>query len=128
MSSLVDHAQKELTLRGDDGATIADYLSVIQAFADARHSGGSASVAIPTLQALLQYQNLTPLTTDIEDWEYRDATLWGGHGEGIWQSRRNPEAFSTDSGKTHYLLSEDSRDAADKVWIHTIRETKLKGT
>lgn len=65
MSNLVKHARRELELIGEDPEFIKGYLKVIQAFADMGHSGGSASVAIPTINELLQFNNLSPL---IDDW------------------------------------------------------------
>lgn len=102
MSNLVEHARKELALLGEEEATINGYLNVIQAFADMGHSGGSASIAIPTINDLLMYRNLTPLTNDPDEW-----MLVSQEGSnGIWQSRRNPEAFSNNGGRTYHLLSE----------------------
>lgn len=102
-SNLVLHARRELELVGEDILTINGLCRVIQAFADMGHSGGSASVAIPMINELLQFKNLTPLTDDPNEWvdqsEYTP-------GNPMWQSNRNPEAFSQDGGKTYYLLSE----------------------
>lgn len=98
MSNLVDHADRELHFRGDSKEDKEGLLRVIQAFADMGHSGGSAGVAIPTINRLLQFENLTPLTNH--------PTEWNRVGNEMWQSSRNPEAFSTDEGETYYLLSE----------------------
>lgn len=112
-SNLVTHARRELTLVGEDVETINGYLKVIQAFADMGHSGGSASIAIPTISALLQYKNLKPLTDDIHEWNHvGDATP---DSPNIWQSNRNSEAFSNDGGKTYYLLSECNRRRPKKM-------------
>jgi hypothetical protein len=108
MSSLVDHAREELVRIGEDPMTIAGYLDVIQAFADMGHSGGSASVAIPTINALLCWKNLTPLTDSPEEW--MNVTSMGGMDTALWQSNRNPECFSTDGGKTYYCMSEREAD------------------
>ena len=105
MSNLVDHARRELAIIGEEPETIDGYLKVIQAFADMGHSGGSASVAISVIHALLQFKNLSPLTTHAADWFHHTAEAWGEPG-GIWQNKRNGEAFSRDGGKTYYLLSE----------------------
>lgn len=67
--------------------------------------GGSASVAIPTINELLQFKNLAPLTDNSDEWLYHGEERWGAPG-GIWQNCRNSEAFSTDGGKTYYLVSE----------------------
>lgn len=106
MSNLVNHARRELQLVGEDEVTIEGYLGVIQAFADMGHSGGSASVAIPVITELLQFKNLTPLTDDPEEWMHVAEEMWG-EKDGVYQNRRNGEAFSYDKGKTYYLLSDE---------------------
>ena len=102
MSNLVDHARRELELIGEDAETVAGLLAVVQAFADMGHSGGSASVAIPMLNELLQFKNLRPLTNDPAEWQDQSEPS----GYAMWQNIRNGEAFSDDGGKTHWLLSE----------------------
>lgn len=105
MSNLVEHARRELSIVGEEPEFVEGYLKVIQAFADMGHSGGSASVAIPVINQLLQFKNLTPLTDDPDEWMHIAEAQWGEKG-GVWQNRRNSEAFSKDGGKTYYLLSE----------------------
>lgn len=92
-SNLVAHARRELELIGEEPHTVRGYLNVIQAFADMGHSGGSASVAIPTIGRLLRFENLTPLTDDPDDW------IEVGHG--VWQNRRCSRMFSEDGGKSY---------------------------
>jgi hypothetical protein len=116
-SNLVSHARYELELIGEDPEFIKSYLVVIQAFADQGHSGGSASVAIPTINALLQFQPLSPLTDDPSEWNHVSEEVWGAEG-GIWQSRRNFEAFSNDEGKSYYLLSESGIDPKNREPLH----------
>jgi len=106
-SNLVDHARRELGYVGEEPETIAGYLKVIRAFADMGHSGGSASVAIPVINELLQFKNLTPLTDNPEEWEEHGPAKWDGTN-GVWQNIRNGEAFSNDGGRTYYLLSNGS--------------------
>lgn len=97
-SNLVAHARRELELIGEEPDVIAGYLKVIQAFADMGHSGGSAFVAIPTINRLLSFENLAPLTDDPDDWiEVR---------YGMWQNRRCSRMFSEDGGK-HYTDVDD---------------------
>lgn len=117
MSNLVEHARRELELIGEEPETVAGYLNVIQAFADMGHSGGSASVAIPTLNELLQFKNLKPLTNDPAEWfDHGDTS-----GYPLWQNIRNGEAFSDDGGKTYWLLSEGAHDGNRKP-LHTAPE------
>lgn len=101
-SNLVTHARHELELIGEDTDVIDWFLRVVREFASYGHSGGSASVCIPRLDALLRYQNIAPLTADPSEWEDRTEMS----GAPLWQSQRNPEAFSIDGGGTYYLLSE----------------------
>lgn len=104
-SNLVTHAKRELELLGEEPDVIKGYLKVIQAFADMDHSGVSSSVAIPVIHELLQFKNLTPLTNDPDEWVFHGEDIAGVPG-GVWQNRRNSEAFSHNGGLTYYLLSE----------------------
>lgn len=101
-SNLVRHARYELTRYGEDQDVIEGIVSVVRAFADCGHSGGSAPYAIAYLEKLLRFQPLTPLTNDPSEWE--DRTKISGYP--LWQSRRNGEAFSEDGGLTYYLITE----------------------
>lgn len=99
MSNLVEHAKRELELLGEtDQAYVDSILKVMEAFAAYGHSDGSATNAIHVINELLQFHPLTPLTNDPAE--------WNEVANNIWQSRRNSEAFSTDQGKTYYLVSE----------------------
>lgn len=112
-SRLVDHARRELTIVNQKVQSrdkysdheIEGFLKVVQAFADMGHSGGSAPFAIGIISDLLQFKPLTPLTDDPDEWQFHGEEVWGAPG-GIWQSRRNSEAFSINGGSTYYLLSE----------------------
>ena len=119
MSNLVEHARTELALIGEETQTVEGYLKVIQAFADMGHSGGSASVAIPVINELLQFRNLKGLTADPAEWV--DVSEQSGYA--MWQSRRNSEAFSEDGGKTYWLLSEGGIEGR-RGPLHTTTEDK----
>lgn len=105
MSNLVEHARRELALAGNDEDFNESIIKAVEAFASFGHSGGSASIAIPMLNDLLQFKNLTPLTNDPEEWQEHSPEQWDGE-KGVWQSRRNSKAFSDDGGTTYYLLSD----------------------
>lgn len=105
MSNLVEHARRELELLGEESSTIVKYLDVVKSFSDMGHSGGSASMAVPVLCKLFRYQPLTPLTNDPAEWIHHGEDVWG-EPNGIWQNKRNGEAFSQDGGITYRLLSE----------------------
>ncbi len=118
-SQLVEHAIRELDLSESDQAFKDCIIGAVREFAKYGHSGGSASVGIHILNDLLQFKNLTRLTDDPDEWMLVDENIGGPN---CWQSRRNPEAFSTDGGKTHYLLSDGN--SFQEVTI--IRKSKTK--
>lgn len=97
-SNLIKHAKRELALIDEEEWIVQGYLDMIEIFSKMGHSGGSASVFIPTLTRLLEFKNLSMLTDDPDDWIEV--------GPSMWQCRRNSEAFSEDGGKTYTLLSE----------------------
>lgn len=110
MSNLVEHAKRELALAGNDDDFNETIIKAVEAFASYGHSGGSASVAIPMLNDLLQFKNLTPLTNDPGEWQAVDMGK-----KPCWQSRRRPDAFSNDGGKTYYCLDDEGRPTRETV-------------
>lgn len=117
-SNLVAHARRELELIGEDDQEWIDGLvKIVQAFADMGHSGGSASVAIPMINLLLQFKNLMPLTDDPDEWIHHTEELWPEPG-GIWQNVRNGEAFSSDGGITYTLLSDKKHWLTRRKPVH----------
>lgn len=112
-SNLVEHARRELELIGEEPEIIEGLLRVIQAFADMGHSGGSAAVAIPMINKLLQFQPLTALTSSSEEWNEISREMSGG--EELWQNRRDPRAFSNDGGKTYYLVDDKTRTRVESL-------------
>lgn len=102
--SLIEHAKRELELIGEEKEFVDAYLAMIEIFSNMGHSGGSASVFIPTLNRLFQYKNLSSLTDDPDEWQQVSPDM--GFPETTWQSRRDSEAFSNDGGKTYRILSE----------------------
>jgi hypothetical protein len=120
-SNIVAHARRELELIGEAPDVIEGYLKVMQAFADMGHSGGSAMIAIPVITQLLRQKPLGPLTDYPADWQYHDAQTWGDpEGKGIWQSRRDGQAFSEDGGKTYFCFQEGGR----KVHFESVHDER----
>lgn len=112
MSNLVDHARRELELSGqlaEDPVYAGTLLAAVAAFNAYGHSGASAEMARHQLHTLLGYGVLAPLTSDPAEWEDRSEIS----STPMWQSRRDPSAFSADGGRTYWLLAE--RDAAGSM-------------
>jgi len=102
-SNLIKHAEKELRLAGMfdkdadyDGMLAPEILKLVKVFSDQNHSGASAAITIGVLIRLLKFQPLTPLTSNPDEWMEV--------GEKMWQSKRNPNVFSKDGGKTWYNI------------------------
>lgn len=103
--NFVQHARTELELCGqfdEDPAYAQSLLAAIAALSTYGHSGGSMECAIDQLVTLLQFRALGPLTDDPGEWM--------AVGNDMWQNRRQSDAFSTDGGKTYYLLNEGAND------------------
>ncbi len=118
MSNLVKHAKRELELLGEDTETVEGLLKVVQAYADMGHSGGSHSVILPRLAALLNYENLTPLTDDPEEWVFHDEEKWPP--DGIYQNIRNSKMLSPD--RSEYW----SVDEPNTIYIAEKSMTEVK--
>jgi hypothetical protein len=103
--TLLEHAITELTKSGamdEDPEWCQSIIRAVEGFRSYGHSGGSAAVGIATLQRLLEYKPLSELTNEPREWH---PVTWGSKLE-VWQSARWSEAFSTDKGRTYYVLSE----------------------
>ncbi len=100
--SLAEHARQELQragwLGGEDPQSGEAMLAAVEAFARGGWSGGSAPYGVAIVTDLLQYKPLSPLTDDPAEWI--------DHGDNLWQSRRRPDAFSEDGGKTYRLQAD----------------------
>lgn len=97
-------ARYELELINEDPDTLEWYLRVVKEFYSIGHSGTSAFFAVPVLVKLLEQKNLTPITSDPEEWRAWDAEMFPPNG--IWQSKRDPEMFSNDNGKTYFSVNQ----------------------
>jgi len=120
MSSLVEHARRELVRIGETPETISDVLDIVQSFADMRHS--SATYTIGVLEKLLAFKPLSPLTDDPTEWSLISSEI-SGSSDGLWQNVRNPEAFSLNGGETYYVLSE--RDIDPTAFHESVQVERL---
>jgi len=110
MSYLVEYAESELKLAGlfdkdsDYNGALGDAaLEIVKVFSKQGHSGGSAAIVISLIDKLLNYEPLTPLTYEPDEWN--DVSEMSGSP--MWQNKRKSTTFSVDGGKTHYDLDED---------------------
>ncbi len=97
MSAFIDHARFELDRAGwfDSDAMYRDMMGravmqMIEQFAEEGHSGMSASLAIGLFKRLANFEPLTPLTGEDDEWTEV--------GEGVFQNRRCSRVFKDKTG------------------------------
>jgi hypothetical protein len=112
-SNLVSHARKELNRIGEDQDVIEWFVRVIDEYRSFGHSGGSHYATMPTLVKLLNFEPLTQLTNDPDEWFYHGEDVWG-EVNGVWQNKRDSRMFSKDAGLTFWNV-EDSQDKEGKL-------------
>ena len=118
--NLVDHARRELALTNEDPEVAASLIAAVEAFAAYDgHSGASHMAARNILHTLLGHGQLSPLTDSPDEW-FEPA-------DGLWQSTRRPDAFSTDGGKTYYLVDEPRETRQTYTSAPTAEETETHG-
>jgi hypothetical protein len=100
VSGITAHGIGELNLIGEDPKIIVWYISVLEAFSALKHTPESAAHTSEVLARLFRYENLYPLTNNPKEWQEVK--------EGVWQSLRSFDAYSTNGGKTYKLFSENN--------------------
>ncbi len=99
-----EHALYELNKAGlmdedaDYGGMVATaVLELVKTFSNQGHSGSSAHIVREIFNKLTNFETLTEITPDPEEWE--DVTeISDGHI--LFQNKRNPAIFSENGGKT----------------------------
>lgn len=122
-SNLVRHAQREMSRIGlyapdaDYGGMLAQAVEdLIRMFAAQGHSGGSAFMVRELFNQLTNFEPLSPLTDDPSEWMHIEEGMAGSPD--LYQSRRRPDAFSNDGGKTYRLVG-DTDDTTYTSEPHT---------
>lgn len=106
-SPLVAHAERELQLAGlfdkdaDYGGAAANHvMDLIRLFSSGSHSGASAQIVISLFTQLANYEVLSDITDDPEEWENTLDAYGPDAGQAnLWQNLRGPAYFSHDAGK-----------------------------
>lgn len=104
----IDHARTELQMIGKSTRVTNLYLDTISTIGDIMDEGQGVMEIVETISKLMYWQTLSPLTDSPDEWTNIGDSI--GKPLNMWQSTRCPEAFSTDGGKTYYLLSEREVD------------------
>jgi hypothetical protein len=122
--TLVEHARRELERCGqftEDPAYAQALVAAVAAFSSYGHSGGSGGMAIMQLGELLQRHTLSPLTDDPDEWMHV-ANAESEPPHGLWQSTRDPAAFSPDLGRTYFRVDGWPRRNDPQPTVHAPRK------
>lgn len=110
-SNLVIRARDELKRAGlydkdsdYNGMLAHAVLDLLKKFSSQQHSGMSAVMTAELFRKLVNWETLTPLTSNPEEWE--KVTGDGDGQKDMWQNKRNPKYFSFDRGKTYWNVDE----------------------
>jgi hypothetical protein len=109
--NLAGHAEKELRKAGlfdkdsdYNGRIGIAVLELIKVFSSQGHSGFSAGWVKELFNKLANWENLTPLTNDIKEWE--NVSEFSSTPGELWQNLRDPSCFSNDGGQSYYNVNE----------------------
>ncbi len=96
-------------------------IHMVEEFSKEGHSGFSASYAISLISKLLNYEALTPLTGEDDEWTLLDERSTGGDPDMKWQNKRCFSVFKQADGRSY--------DSGSKVYYPKGKrsETYTKG-
>ncbi len=119
LRTLVEHTKDELERAGmfdedaDYGGMLADnVMEIMKVFAKQGHSGFSAAMCRAIFHKLANFETLTPITSDPDEW-MDISEICGGEKGKMWQNKRNSALFSEDGGKTWYDVNDKGEDDTD---------------
>jgi hypothetical protein len=130
MSNLVKHAEKELKLAGlfdkdsdYDGMLGNAVLELVKVFSKQGHSGFSAHQTLKIFNIVANYNPLTPIGKNKDEW--MDVAEMTADGKGMWQNKRRGTTFSRDGGKTWYDIDNPKLNNGDtwkRSWFQRLRD------
>ena len=104
MTALGDHAIAELDIIGETDPIRDSTITIVGTLAEL--TVPQRDIVNAYVALLTQFQPLSPLTNDPDTWIDRSATS----GERpLWQSSRDPDAWSRDDGVTYFRMSENGQ-------------------
>jgi len=100
LSAMSKHAILELSLIKEEPKIILWYVSVLEAYNAMNLTEEASDHCLETLNRLIRYQNLAPLTDEPMEWVKV--------GSDIWQSIRNYDVYSNNAGETYKVHSDNN--------------------
>lgn len=118
-SNLYTHAEFELERIGMldsrdlyEGMLGRGVLDLIQVFSEQGHSGFSGWATIDLFKRLANFEALTAVSDDPDEWEDRSGY---SNENPLWQNKRNSKIFSRDCGKTYYDIDDSDKREYDSA-------------
>lgn len=115
---IISHAKRELKLAGlydtdsdYNGMLAQSVVELVNKFTNQHHSGYSAMMTSNIFNKLVNWETLTPLTSNPDEWEEVSVD---DKGVRLWQNKRNPKYMSYDGGKTKWNVDEYNPNGIDE--------------
>ena len=86
------HAKFELELMNEDPKFVDFYLKIVEAFWEFEHDERTLFFTPENIERLLRHKNLSNLTSNPSEWRQI--------ADNMWQSKRDPQTYSTDAGRS----------------------------
>ena len=100
LSAMYKHAIVELSLIKEEPKIVLWYVYILEAYNAMNLTEEASDHCLQTLNRLIRYENLAPLTNEPMEWVKV--------ADDLWQSIRNYDAFSNNGGETYKLYSENN--------------------
>lgn len=122
MKGLVHHAARELERSGEGEETSAVVLDLVRVLEEHGAKPGETSRIVDMVNRLVLRQPLSALTRHPMEWNDVSEIV----GEPMWQSARDPRAFSADSGRTYTYQDDELQRRHESVipagWVQALCE------
>ena len=90
-------------------------LRLIKTFSKQGHSGFSAHWVRELFNKLANWETITPITPDPDEWDDTYDRVGDGEKGVLWQNKRNPAIFSNDGGKTWWHVDGDTLEEGIEI-------------
>lgn len=131
MSNLVEHAKRELAAAGyNKNSDPMDYdiyistIEIVRIFSSIGHSGYSTAAHTHMIERILKFDNITPLTTDVNEWQLVEM----GDDSRTHQNRRSGSCFSLDEGRTYYDIESPRLPKWKRPFVRNVHGFRLQIT
>lgn len=122
MSNLREYAEHEMKhwIESDDEMSqmmAKDILEIVDVFSEQGHSGFSANIAINTLNRLLRFKPLGPLTGKDDEWDEVEVE------PGLYQNKRYSSVFKGEDGRAYDINAIIFSDDEGETW-YTCKDSR----